>query len=334
MKKIYCLVLFSLLWFIQTSSFSFAGPSGASPGQTGHFKGQSAQAAQLELAPDIEVISDNFGGYLYFFRDMQGNRCATNSMDLIIGSNKAVKPESVSPDNIPDQVIEEGPMEIAKLKEIPDESSENSETDDTAVSISDPLEPINRIFFHFNDKLYFWFLKPLATGYKALVPEPARVSVKNFFDNLAFPVRFVNCLLQGKFKGAENELGRFLMNSTFGAAGFFDLAKTHYSNKTYDEDLGQTLGSYGTGPGFFINWPVFGPSSVRDTFGLVGDSFLNPINWEVDRTKYNIAVKGFKTGNKTSFIIGEYEDLKKAALDPYVSIRDAYFQYRRNKIKE
>ena len=201
-------------------------------------------------------------------------------------------------------------------------------------SIADPLEPFNRAMFHFNDKLYFWVLKPTAKGYKAVVPEPARRGVKNFFKNLIFPVRFINCVFQGKFEGAGIEVDRFLINSTIGIAGFMDIAGNKFNLKEYDEDFGQTLGSYGIGHGFFINWPVLGPSSVTDTIGSVGDAFLKPINYIDMKTKYDIALQGFETVNKTSLRIGEYEDLKKAALDPYIAYRDAYFQYRQNEIKK
>ncbi|MBW1805993.1 MAG: VacJ family lipoprotein [Deltaproteobacteria bacterium] len=220
-----------------------------------------------------------------------------------------------------------GPEETEEFYEL-------SEADEAYETISDPLEPLNRVFFHFNDKLYFWFLKPVASGYRAVVPGPIRVCVSNFFDNLAFPVRFVSCLLQGKFQAAGDEFGCFIVNSTVGLAGFFDIAETHYKIKASDEDLGQTLGFYGMGPAFYINWPILGPSSMRDTIGTVGDAFLDPLGYMDLQTKYRIAVKGYDTVNDTSLTIGEYEDLKKAALDPYVSVRDAYFQYRRNKIEE
>ena len=215
-----------------------------------------------------------------------------------------------------------------------DESADYPASDEDYVGISDPLEPVNRLFFHFNDKLYFWFLKPVASGYKVVVPEPARVSVKNFFSNLAFPVRFVNCILQGKLEGAAYEFSRFLTNSIIGFAGFFDVAEKHFDLKGYDEDLGQTLGSYGLGNGFYINWPFLGPSSVRDTIGDAGDYFLDPIYYADLKTKYDLAKRGFEKTNDTSLSIGDYEDLKRSAMDPYVAFRDAYFQYRRNKIKK
>ena len=202
------------------------------------------------------------------------------------------------------------------------------------VSIADPLEPLNRAFYHFNDKLYFWLMKPLATGYRAVMPERVRVGVKNIFYNLSFPVRFVNCLLQGKGKGACDEFVRFFTNSTIGMGGFLDVASSKLELKKFEEDLGQTLGSYGAGPAFYINWPILGPSSVRDTIGSVGDAFLDPLSYMISRSKYRIGVRAFSTVNKTSLSIGEYEDLKRAALDPYIAIRDAYFQYRQNKIRE
>lgn len=200
--------------------------------------------------------------------------------------------------------------------------------------IYDPLEPLNRAFFEFNDRLYFWVLKPISRGYKWVVPEPLRKGVKNFFVNILMPVRAVNCLLQGKPRRFGNELARFFINSTAGVGGLGDPAGKALKFEIYEEDLGQTLGVYGAGPGFFINWPVLGPSSVRDTLGLVGDSFLNPLNYILDSTKYNLAARGVKTVNSTSFRIGEYEALKEAAFDPYVSLRNAYHQNRQYEIRK
>jgi len=200
--------------------------------------------------------------------------------------------------------------------------------------IADPLEPLNRAFFHFNDKLYFWFLKPLATGYEKAVPKQLRIGVRNFFSNLTMPVRAVNCLLQGKVEGFVDELARFFINSSAGMLGFMDPAKQALNIEKQDEDFGQTLGSLGLGPGLFIDWPILGPSSLRDSIGWVGDGLLNPLNYAIDATKYNLAAKGYKGVNNTSLQLGEYESLKKAAVDPYISLRDAYHQYRQGKIRE
>ena len=147
------------------------------------------------------------------------------------------------------------------------------------------------------------------------------------------PIRAVNCLLQGKFIGFGTELLRFLVNSTVGMLGLMDPAQTALKLEKQDEDFGQTLGLYGLGPGFFITWPVLGPSSFRGTVGFVGDLYLDPVAWvSIDLGEWLI-ITGYEMVNTTSLSLGEYEALKKAALDPYVALRDAYFQYRQNKIK-
>ncbi|HPG70791.1 MAG TPA: VacJ family lipoprotein [Syntrophales bacterium] len=202
------------------------------------------------------------------------------------------------------------------------------------VTIADPWEPFNRAMFTFNDRLYFWVLKPVAEGYSAVVPEPARVSVGNFFSNLRAPIRFVNCVLQANLIGASTELFRFMLNSTIGLAGLFDPAGgEEIGLLRQDEDFGQTLGVYGVGQGFYIVWPFFGPSSPRDTVGMVGDFFSYPISY-LDPWYACTAVRGYQAINDTSLQIGDYEAIKDAAIDPYVSIRNAYIQYRQKKVEE
>jgi phospholipid-binding lipoprotein MlaA len=143
----------------------------------------------------------------------------------------------------------------------------------------------------------------------------------------------VNSLLQLKFHAAAKEIGRFLVNTTAGFGGMFDILKDNPNAQPSEEDLGQTLGSYGIGNGFYIVWPVLGPSSLRDSFGLAGDYFLDPVSYitpTIDRT----AIRAGDRVNDISLRIGEYEDLKESAIDPYVSFRNAYIQYRDKKVKE
>ncbi len=195
-------------------------------------------------------------------------------------------------------------------------------------TIPDPIQKYNRAMFVFNDKLYFWALKPVAIGYKFIVwPEAVRKSIKRFCHNVAMPKRFVNCLLQAKFKGAGVELTRFVTNTTIGIAGFFDPAKRFFHLRPYEEDTGQTLGVYGMGPGFYFVWPFFNASSGRDTLGMPFDILLDPLT-------YLPGLSQFRLINNTSLTLGEYEDLKAAALDPYIAIRNAYFQYRESAIKK
>jgi len=210
---------------------------------------------------------------------------------------------------------------------------EELELEEQPDTIADPLEPVNRIFFHVNDKLYFWALKPIASGYKAVVPEDLRLGFKNFFSNLTTPVRLVNCLLQANFKGAGNETIRLLLNSTLGLGGFLDPAKTELRIEKRDEDFGQTLGFWGIGPAFYIEWPILGASSLRDTFGYAGDLLLDPKTYLIRAVPVGLAIRTYDQVNETSLRIGEYEDFKRSTLDPYIAKREAYHQNRKHKIK-
>jgi len=194
----------------------------------------------------------------------------------------------------------------------------------------DPIEPVNRGFFWFNDKLYFYLFKPVARGLR-VIPEPARVSVDNFFDNLGAPVRFANNLLQLKPGNAGVELVRFMFNSTFGIAGLFDFAKAHAGLDPKNEDLGQTLGHYGTGPGFYLVLPVLGPSNARDLVGRVGDNFLDPLYYTLGQGE-RIAGKVIERENYLSLDKDTYEGIVRDELDPYLFVRNAYAQRRQAQI--
>lgn len=216
-----------------------------------------------------------------------------------------------------------------------DEIKNEAEPDKIAgeEGLPDPLEPWNRLVFTFNDRLYFWVMKPVSKGYNAVVPEGVRSSVRNFFHNLTMPVRFVSSLLQGKIRSASVELCSFSVNTTIGAAGLFDVAREHFHMESQEEDLGLTLGFYGLGDGFYIIWPFLGPSSLRDTVGMVGDGFLTPVNY-VGTTEEVLAVSSYEYVNDASLHTGEYEDLKDSAIEPYVALRNAYFQHRQSEIRK
>lgn len=209
-------------------------------------------------------------------------------------------------------------------------------TGDTSALAPDPLQGWNRFWFTFNDRLYYYLFKPVAQGYGYVVPEKPRTWVNNFFHNLLFPVRFVNCLLQGKLRSAGVETSRFIGNTAFGFGGFSNFAdelKTTAPTPTGEEDLGQTFGAWGIANGPYLVWPVIGPLTARDTVGYVGDYFLrpttylNPWYWSVSATAYDKL-------NNLSLRIGEYETLTESAIDPYLAMRDAYLRYRAQKVKE
>jgi len=214
-------------------------------------------------------------------------------------------------------------------------SEEVEATTGKAPRIADPIEPWNRAMYHFNDKFYFWLLKPVTRGYKAAVPEDFRGLFGNFYRNLKAPIRIVNNMLQGKPGYAGKELVRLLINSTVGVGGLRDCAGECFGIKGRDADFGQTLGKYGVGFGFYIVWPILGPSCPRDTVGFAGDWLLRPTtylssNWF---DPVSIGLYAHEAVNTTSFHLGDYESIKAAAIDPYVAIRDGYVQHRTEELK-
>ncbi|MCD6585824.1 MAG: VacJ family lipoprotein [Desulfobacteraceae bacterium] len=212
-----------------------------------------------------------------------------------------------------------------------DEFSEFADTQE--IETYDPLNGYNRFMTQFNDRVYFWFLKPLAQGYSAIVKEPARQAVGRFFDNLGYPSRVVNNLLQLKIKPAGIETARFGVNTTTGLLGLFDPAYSWLELKPCPEDFGQTLGYYGVGSGFHIVLPFLGPSNLRDVFGELPDYFLDPVIY-IDEVEIRLAVTGVKVINFTSLHIEQYDALKKDAFDLYIFLRNAYETKRIKAIEE
>ncbi|OIO03971.1 MAG: hypothetical protein AUJ49_03895 [Desulfovibrionaceae bacterium CG1_02_65_16] len=207
---------------------------------------------------------------------------------------------------------------------------------DEVAATPDPLEGWNRMWFTFNDKLYFWALKPVAQGYSYVVPERPRLWVHNFFHNLMYPVRFTSLMLQAKFDAAAVETSRFIGNTAFGLGGFADMTsdcKPYKPIGSTEQDLGLTFGYWGAGNGFYLVWPFIGPSTGRDSLGYVGDYFLTPTSY-VNPWYWSMATKGYDKVNEVSMRIGDYETLKDASLDPYEAVRDAYLRLRFKKMND
>ncbi|MDA3785649.1 MAG: VacJ family lipoprotein [Deltaproteobacteria bacterium] len=200
--------------------------------------------------------------------------------------------------------------------------------------VFDPLEPVNRVFFRFNDRLYFWVLKPVGKVYTAvLADEDVRGAISAAFHNILAPVRVVNNLLQGKIRQSGTEMARFAINTVLGAGGLGDPAAVEFGLAKADEDLGQTLGFYGMGEGIYLCWPFLGPSTARDTLGMAGDYFLNPLNYIlVNEPKTQAGLTALKAENAATLKGKEYESLVREAFDPYISARDIYYQHRRSLI--
>lgn len=202
-----------------------------------------------------------------------------------------------------------------------------------AFVVRDPLEPINRFFFEFNDVLYEWVYKPVTNGYSWLLPLDLRRSFGNFFLNLASPIRLLNSLLQGDLESSGIVLERFLINSTIGVYGLVDVADLEFDIGPRHHDFGQTLGKWGLGEGIFICWPVVGPSNIRDSVGLMVDAYTHPIPYFHNNRWLDVGYYVSNQVNTLSLNPNVYDDLKKYSLDPYVAARQAYFEYRRTFVE-
>ena len=257
---------------------------------------------------------------------------ADNEVSLNIASDSEVSPEPAIDNEALTGPATDDATQYSDLSADDDFREPNfGEEPIPQITVADPLEPLNRMFFVFNDRLYFWVAKPVAQGYSYVVNEDIRLSVQRFFSNIGTPVRVVNNLLQGEIVATGTELLRFLMNSTMGLLGFFDVAKDFGIEKR-DTDLGLTLGKYGIGNGIFLVLPVFGASTLRDGIGSVGDWFLDPVRY-LDSWETVMAVRTYRTGNEISLRIGLYEQLTGAAVDPYVAVKDAYIQFRHKAVR-
>ncbi len=214
-----------------------------------------------------------------------------------------------------------------------DDDDEYAEEEDVQL-IPDPFIEMNTGFYHFNDKMYFWVLKPVSRGYGFIIPEELRLAIRNAFYNIRFPVRFINCLLQGKVRKSGAEFGQFFINTTAGFLGLANVAANYPELQPSREDLGQTFAVWGFDNGAYLTLPFFGPSSLRDGLGRLGDTFLDPIWWLFEDIWVSLAIRAGETVNDVSLRIGEYEALKDAAIDPYVMLRNAYVQNRIKLIAE
>jgi phospholipid-binding lipoprotein MlaA len=202
--------------------------------------------------------------------------------------------------------------------------------DDLIEEVPDPLEPFNRVMFHINDFSFTWIFNPVATGYSKVVPGDIRGSVGNFFYNLQEPMRCVNSLLQGRFADAGTVLVRFFVNTLGGVAGLGDPAGREMGFKPVDATLGETLGVWGIGDGFYLVVPFYGPTTLRDGVGDVVDGMaLSPYYFWAEGWEETVAIYMGKELNKLSLHLGEYEELKKLSFDPYVAIRNGFFQHRK-----
>ncbi len=196
----------------------------------------------------------------------------------------------------------------------------------------DPLEGMNRGIFWFNDKVDVYALEPAGKVWDAVMPDRVKRSLANFFGNLRFPIVAGNDLLQAKFQHAASDVGRFVVNTTVGVAGFFDPA-TGWGLEAHDEDFGQTLGYWGVPPGPFLMLPFWGPSNPRDTVGLAADSFSTVYPYFVG-FYYTTGARTVDVINTRALFLKQVQEAKAASLDYYAAVRSAYIQHRKAQVND
>jgi phospholipid-binding lipoprotein MlaA len=208
-----------------------------------------------------------------------------------------------------------------------------------AEEISDPLEPVNRGIFWLNDKLDVYLLEPVATGYDFVTPPRVQSSVSSFFRNLNYPIWLVSDLLQLNFSQAGMDTARFLINTTLGFYGAFDVAESHFNIKRVEDDLGVAFGRWGIPFGPYIVLPLLGPSSVRDGVGFAGESFLSPTiglaySNTSNRTRNLIigGMNGLMIVNLRSRLLEPVRSAREASLDYYSFVKQSFYQRRYQQI--
>jgi phospholipid-binding lipoprotein MlaA len=194
----------------------------------------------------------------------------------------------------------------------------------------DPFEPVNRVVFNFNDGVDRYVAVPVAKGYQKVTPQPLRTAVSNFFSNLGDLSNAANALLQLKFTDATEDIMRFAFNSVFGIGGLLDWA-TPAGLPKHHQDFGLTLGHWGIPSGPYLVLPLFGPSTVRDSMGLIVDVKFNPLNYMEPAVRNPLYVLQFVSVR--SDLLGATDLLQQAALDKYSFVRDAYTQQRRARLR-
>jgi len=195
---------------------------------------------------------------------------------------------------------------------------------------ADPLEPVNRGIYKFNDVVDKNVVKPVARGYKAVMPTTARIMVSNFFSNLDDVVVTANDLLQFKVSQGISDGMRFFVNTTFGIFGLFDVA-TPGGLKKHDEDFGQTLGKWGIGNGPYLVLPILGPSTLRDSVGLYADGYPSPI-YQMKNMRARAQAYMIRGLNRRAELLDQEKVLDEAMLDPYEFVRDAYLLHRQSQV--
>ncbi|HUG37922.1 MAG TPA: VacJ family lipoprotein [Candidatus Limnocylindrales bacterium] len=214
------------------------------------------------------------------------------------------------------------------------QATETSSSADAMVEEYDPLEPFNEVMFEFNRALDRFVLKPIAQAYNVVIPDELQLMISRGFSNINVVPRLVNSLLQGKWEGAGRELARFLINSTVGIGGLWDMARQEWDIQPSKADFGQTLGKWGAGPGAYIVLPFLPPLTVRDGIGYAVDGAMDPLSYVLPFIWDRLIMKIGDIINDRSLNLDLFQGFEETTVDLYAAVRNAYLQRRHRMITE
>ena len=243
--------------------------------------------------------------------------------------NISIDYEPITAKNAPEWVVAlSGPADAA-LRGSPDSAPQDADVEEY-----DPWEKFNEKMFTFNYNMDKYVLKPVAKGYNFIMPDMFQTMIDNAFTNLRMPSRFVNKVLQLKLLDATKEMGRFIINSTLGIGGLFDVARQEMGLERQRADFGQTLGIWGVGPGPYLVLPFLPPLTVRDGIGYGADGAMNPLYYYIPFFPDAFAMKVGDTVNDRSLNLDLFQGIEESTVDLYSSVRNGYLQRRARLIKE
>jgi phospholipid-binding lipoprotein MlaA len=243
-------------------------------------------------------------------------------------SPSSIALEAMNSDNAPSWVVAlAGPVDAA-LRGTPEPTPPDYDVEEY-----DPWEKFNEKMFTFNYNFDRYVFKPAAKGYNAITPDIVQQMIDNAFTNLNMPSRFVNKVLQWKLKDAAIEMSRFLINSTLGIGGLFDIAKQEFKLQPQKADFGQTLGKWGTGPGPYLVLPFLPPLTVRDGIGFFVDGAMNPLSYYIPFFPDKFAMSAGDQLNQRSLNLDLFQGFEDTTIDLYSSVRNGYLQRRERLIK-
>ena len=252
--------------------------------------------------------------------------------DVTIKLEKKLPKASDWPNSIETaQGAKRSPQKIEEYEELEDPFAGNEK--DIPI-LSDPFEGYNRWMFGVNEAMYDNAVEPFVRGYRNIVHEDLRIGIRNLYNNVLFPVKFLSCILQLKFKESGRVLARTVINTAFGFGGYADVAGEEYGISDVNEDFDQALGSFGIPTGPYLVLPFFGPATTRNMLGRTVDTLMSPGALLSASFGQNVIINAEDNVNQISFIIDDKKQLEDSALDEYESVRDFYHQFRHGLLKK